>query len=504
MDRRRFLRNFAAGLSVCALAPRLLRAEVAVAGDGTRFAQALAREPWLAGWKSVEAASFGPTVATVEGSWPPALAGTLYRNGPALFERAGLRYHHWFDGDGMVHAWRCAKGKVEHRARMVATSKYAREQAAGRFLLPAAGTTIPGASPIRNNDDVNTANTAVIRFGGRVLALWEGGSAIELDPGDLRTLGPVTWREDLVAAPFSAHPLPDRDGSLWNFGSLDLLGGSGLLLWHVGADGRTIRIATLSSDRPGYLHAFAMTQRHLVFVLTPYRMEQGSAKAFFERLRFTPDQPCRIAVVPKDALDSPRWLETDFAAVYHFADAWERGSEIFVRAVRHLDVEEMRSPMGAAMCGESRRRDDAKPSEFSTLSLDTSKGTARWESAGARDLEFPVFDARHADATPARVFAPVRVDPVSTPYFNAIVAIDGDRRIVHRYDEGVLVEEHRFVPKPGRRRVGEGWLVGTVLDPKRHRSGLAVLDAERVADGPLATAWLPYAFPLGFHGWFAG
>src|SRR5690606_26231027 len=155
-------------------------------------------------------------------------------------------------------AWRCANGQVEHRARMVATSKYSREQAAGRFLLPAAGTTIPDALSIRNNDDLNTANTAVIRFGGRVLALWEGGSAIELEPAELRTRGPVTWREDLVAAPFSAHPLPDRDGSLWNFGSLDLLGGSGLLIWHLGADGSTVRTAMLPSARPGYLHAFAM------------------------------------------------------------------------------------------------------------------------------------------------------------------------------------------------------------------------------------------------------
>ena len=35
------------------------------------------------------------------------------------------------------------------------------------------------------------------------------------------------------------------------------------------------------------------------------------------------------------------------------------------------------------------------------------------------------------------------------------------------------------------------------------RSGIAVLDARRVAEGPLAQAWLPYALPLGFHGHFS-
>jgi carotenoid cleavage dioxygenase-like enzyme len=499
MDRRRFLHRFLAGSAALALAPRLLRAEVAVASDSARFAQALAKEPWLAGWKDVAAESLGPTVATLDGRWPKELAGTLYRNGPARFERAGLRYRHWFDGDGMLHAWRCANGRVEHRARMVATSKYVREQAAGRFLLPAAGTTIDDALPIRNNDDVNTANTAVIRFGGRVFALWEGGSAIEVDADELRTVGPVTWREDLVAAPFSAHPRVDRDGSLWNFGSLDLLGGSGLLLWHLGADGKPIRVATLPSEGHGYLHAFAMTARHLVFVLTPYRIEEGRA-AFFERLRFTPERPCRIAVVPKDALDAPRWFEADFAAVYHFADAWERGGEIFVRAARHADVEAMRSPMAAAMRGE--RGDGATRTDLATLRLDTATGRARWEAGSVRGLEFPLFDTRHAAASAARVYAPLHLDRHS-PYFDAVAAIDGERSAVHRYGAGVLAEEHRFVPKPGGRRTGEGWLLGTLLDTRRGRSGLAVFDAERVADGPLAQAWLPYTFPLGFHGWFA-
>ncbi|MBO9661516.1 carotenoid oxygenase family protein [Dokdonella sp.] len=500
MNRRRFLGQFLAGTAAFALAPRLLRAEVAVADDSRRFAQALAREPWLAGWNSVAAESLGPSVATIEGRWPKDLVGTLYRNGPALFDRAGLRYRHWFDGDGMLHAWRFAGGRVEHRARMVATSKYTREQSAGRFLLPAAGTTIPDAVPIRNNDDLNTANTAVIRFGGRLFALWEGGSAIELDPADLRTLGPVTWREDLVAAPFSAHPLLDRDGSLWNFGSLDLLGGSGLLLWHIGADGKTLRTALLPNERRGYLHAFAMTDRHLVFVLTPYRIADRDAAAFFERLQFAPDQPCRIAVVPKDALDAPRWFEAEFGAVYHFADAHERAGEILVQAVRHTDPDDMRSPMAAAMRGE---RGGGARTELALLRIDPAKGTARWEARGVHGLEFPVFDHRHEAAKPARVFAPLRIEPAASPYFNAVAAIDGGRRRVHRYGADVLAEEHVFVPKPGRRRVGQGWLLGTLLDARRGRSGLAVLDAERIEDGPLAQAWLPHTFPLGFHGWFA-
>ena len=59
------------------------------------------------------------------------------------------------------------------------------------------------------------------------------------------------------------------------------------------------------------------------------------------------------------------------------------------------------------------------------------------------------------------------------------------------------------MPRPGSRRADEGWLLWTLLDYEHGRSGLALLDAEHVEDGPLATAWVPYTLPLGFHGWFA-
>jgi all-trans-8'-apo-beta-carotenal 15,15'-oxygenase len=500
MDRRRFLRDFLSSIAL-ASTPALLRAQVAQLSTSESFERGLAIQPWLAGWKTASRESFGPTVATLEGRLPADLAGVLYRNGPAWFDRAGFRYHHWFDGDGMLSAWRIGGGAIEHRASMVATAKFERERRSGRFLLPAGGTVVPDAQAIRNNDDMNTANTAVIRHQGRLLALWEGGSATELDPDSLRTLGPVTWREDMVAAPFSAHPLQDRDGSLWNFGLLSMVGGSGILIWHIGADGKLARTAMLPVDAPGYMHAFAMTDRHLVFMLSPYR-SPGEGVAFFERLRFQTREPCRIAVVPKDALDAPRWFELPFAMAYHFGQAYERKGVISVPTVRHFDVEQMRSPMQAAMRGE---RDEALPTDLALMRLDLGSGRGWWDASGLTQMEFPTFDARFPDSKAGRVFAPTGVGPASAPYSNAIGAYDVERgrSQMYRYGTDVMVEEHVFVPRRDSRKPGAGWLVGTWLDHGRGRSGIAVLDAERVSEGPVAQAWVPYVLPLGFHGTFA-
>lgn len=494
MDRRRFLGR-AALAALAATTPAWLRA-----GESARFERGLASQPWLAGWKTVGRETLGPTAATLEGRLPRGFAGVLYRNGPAWFDRAGFRYEHWFDGDGMVQAWRFRDGRVSHRARLVGTAKLARERSAGRFLLPAAGTAVPGALAIRNNDDMNTANTAVLRVGERLLALWEGGSATELDPEELVTRGPLSFAPELAGAPFSAHPLVDRDGTIWNFGSLDMLGGDGVLIWQLDAAGRLVRTALLRDGRRGYLHSFAISQRHLIFVLAPYRFGDGAA--FFERLRFTPEAPCRVAVVPKDALEAPRWFEVEFGMVYHWADASERDGVIEARAVRHRDLDGARSPQAAAMRGE--REFGAGASELVSLRIDLGRNRAQWIDHGQRNLEFPHYDALATADARRLLYAPTSAGERDAPYFNAIAAIDSDRGRVarHRYGRSILAEEHRFVAKPGRRRAGQGWLVGTLLDPARGRSGVAVLDAEHVEDGPLAIAWVPYTVPLGFHGWF--
>jgi len=71
-----------------------------------------------------------------------------------------------------------------------------------------------------------------------------------------------------------------------------------------------------------------------------------------------------------------------------------------------------------------------------------------------------------------------------------------------RYPAGVLPEEHLFVPAPGTGPEGAGWVVGTALNVAEQRSELHVFDVDAVEAGPVASAALPYALPLGLHGRF--
>src|SRR3978361_1270856 len=83
-------------------------------------------------------------VTGIEGHVPAWLRGSYYVNGPARFERAGQRYKHWLDGDGMVCSLRFSGDGVRVTNRFVQTPKLKEEDAAGRFMYREFGTAFPG------------------------------------------------------------------------------------------------------------------------------------------------------------------------------------------------------------------------------------------------------------------------------------------------------------------------------------------------------------------------
>ena len=138
MDRRTFLKSFAASLAAGAVSG----APVLAAGDSWKaeFAAALKRHPWLLGYKSSGPGDYELSDLRVEGVIPEGLRGTLYRNGPAQHEVGDTRHQHWFTGDGLVHAYRIHDGGASHFGRFVQTSKFVAETAA--VIAPI---TAPGA-----------------------------------------------------------------------------------------------------------------------------------------------------------------------------------------------------------------------------------------------------------------------------------------------------------------------------------------------------------------------
>ncbi|GIT39055.1 MAG: hypothetical protein Ct9H300mP8_02510 [Gammaproteobacteria bacterium] len=70
----------------------------------------------------------------IEGELPRSLEVAYYRNGPdPQFPPRGE--HHWFAGDGMLHQFVIADGKVRYRNRWLQTVKWHKEREADVHCL---------------------------------------------------------------------------------------------------------------------------------------------------------------------------------------------------------------------------------------------------------------------------------------------------------------------------------------------------------------------------------
>jgi all-trans-8'-apo-beta-carotenal 15,15'-oxygenase len=465
------------------------------------FAHAASAKPWTVGYETLDH-DLTETSLPVVGTLPPGVRGTFFRNGPATHERGGQRYAHRWDGDGMVQAFRFGSG-VSHFGRFVQTAKRLAESKADRFLVNAFGTYIPGTVPVPEDiDTINPANINLCMNGAELLALWEPGSAYRLKPDTLETLGVKTWRVDLKGSAFSAHPKREPDGTLWNFGADPLKGE--LTIYCIDAHGQLQRSKTLRFAKLAYMHDFAVTEKHLVFVIPPtlvnkQRLDTGMS--FAQACEWTPTLGTQVLVVSK-ADWSQSWYELPPSGVFHIANAWE--DEAGVIRLQFMGAPNPISMLAgfSIMQGEYRHR----PGAFMTLVEIVPGKSATQEVVRSLEAEFPVIDRMLVGRRNSTVLCVGRSADrdADVPGYDELVSFDVERGASERYAYGLdwMVEEHLLVPEATRPADPATWVIGTALNMRSRQTVVSVFNASAIADGPVAQASLPIALPLGLHGLF--
>jgi carotenoid cleavage dioxygenase len=495
MQRRTFL-TCAAGAAAAGLVPGSALADAATY---QRFHAALQRDPTLAVYADTVGQQSG--AALVKGRIPADLNGVFFRNGPGRFELGGERHHHWFDGDGFVQRWQIGGGKVSHIGKFVETERFGEESAAGRFLYPSFGTYVDRRG-VKTNDTMNAANTNLLPFNGRVYALWEGGSATEVDPDTLATVGIKTWNDDMKSMPFSAHPKIDPSGGMWNFGALP--GGDRLALYRIGADGHVLRTAMVNVPQLAMVHDFVVSAKHLIFLIPPYDVVRADDQSFAEQHHWAGSgasaRPTRVVVVSKETMQVRQTFELPPHMVFHFGNAFDDGATTRFDVMLHEG--DVLHQVGRVMSGE---REKNLPTRGYTAQVTLDYATGRATTArlfGAS--EFPrvmpqVVASRHrqlALLSSSSRNAEIVLDTVN------LVGTDTGKADSYRFDAGWQVEEHVLVPRANARSETDGYLVGVAQDTRRGQTVLTVFDAARVKAGPVALARLPYRAPHCFHGNF--
>ena len=453
---------------------------------------------WTLGYEGVDRDRYSAEVG-IEGRWPDELSGAFYRNGPAQHTIGSYRYEHWFDGDGLVQRFQRQGNKLAHRAALVETKKLKTERELGRAALPAFGSLPPNGVGVTHADDMNPANISVLAHHDRFYALWEAGSAYELDPETLETVGPRTFSEETAGLPFSAHPRIDEQGHLWNFGYAN---GHLLVLWHLDPTGAVKAVNAIDVDATGMPHDFVITEQYLVILLAPLHRNPEAdpdQSDFLGLHRWYDDRPTRAVLIHKHDLSLARTVDLPAQWIFHYGNAYEDS-----KGVVHFDAASSASPeillktFRGVMQGSWTESPD---STWTHYTIDPKTGAAT-QTAGldpSLSTEFPRIDPRLTGQRHDELWllggnghGPGSLSQVL--HFNR----RSDQLERFDYGSGYLVEEHLFVPS--QEQSHKGWLLGTALNLASGKTELSVFNAHAVNDGPVARAVLPYAMPLGFHG----
>ena len=427
----------------------------------------------------------------VQGEIPEELNGTLYRNGsnPQFSPRG--RYH-WFDGDGMIHAFTLGDGKAHYRNRWVRTERFKLEREAGEALFA-------GLSDLSNTDKrvegvfPNAANTNIIYHAGKLLALWEGGPPYELDPSTLDTIGLYDFNRKLQGA-MTAHPKVDpKTGELLFFGYGPF---PPYLRYDVAsADGDIIRSSAIDIPVPTMMHDFITTRDHVIFMvfpatLRPENLTSGSP------IRWEPELGTRIGVMPRNGGSADVvWFETDPCFVFHAMNAYTESNQVIADVCQFHHV-----PLFSL-------EDDSAQTNMPTLTrwtLDLETKSIKMEQRDDQACEFPRLDERYAGLQYRAAYAAgiKSSSSLSDGGFNMVIHYDhttGQQR-VHDLGSSSYASEPNFVPRSESSAEGEGFLLVGVYRKEEHRSDLVILDAENIEQEPLAIVQLPHRIPYGFHG----
>ena len=339
----------------------------------------------------------------VTGEIPEALNGTFYRNG-ANPQFAPRGRHHWFGGDGMVHAFTLENGRASYRNRWVRTPRFEQERKAGEALFGLFGDPTT-SDPSVIGKDTGVANTHIIYHAGKLLALEESHLPFEMTRS-LNFVGYYTFGGLLpttVEGRFTAHPKIDPvNGELvgFSYSGTDIFG-TRMSLIIIGSNGELVRQDFFEAPYCSLVHDFLVTRDHVVFPILPLAGDMARAKRGGSIWAWDPSKPAMLGVVGRRApISSLTWHRISPCYVFHAFNAWEDGGSIhcdvikYGRAPLFPDVEGNPTPPGSAIGMPVR------------WSIDLTGRTGEVKETQLTDVtgEFPRLDERRTGVNYSRAF----------------------------------------------------------------------------------------------------
>ena len=462
---------------------------------------------------------------TIEGKIPQEIQGTLYRNGPGLFERQDRRKKNILDGDGMIQAFRIADGTVSYRNRFVRTSKWLDEESADRYLYNTWTTLRPGGM-IKNaffqGEFRGQAGVTVRVFNGKLYAFDESSLPYEINPETLETLREVDFDVHFESANtlFAAHNKVDGYNGDWIQFGLENGPKANIQVTIFNSQGKLMRARRYELSMGTYMHDFFVSENYIIFNLQPAVMNPIAfllgMESYVQSLKWKPKKGSTFMVLHKSLEREPIYLQTEAVWMWHSLNTYEIGEEILCYFCGYDRPDHF-------LGNHAQTFEIMKPNATPSAATAESQGTLRLIKINPRaktierellylerdrTFEFPIINDQYS--TRRHKYGYLASGKTMGVFHHEInrINMDTGQRDCFDFGTGFYCGEPIFVPKPGfsysYSSPEPGWLMSLVFDESTEKSFVAILNAEKVTDGPIAKIHLNHHSPLSFHGTWYG
>ena len=453
----------------------------------------------------------------VVGEIPKELNGTLYRNGSSQhFHPLHPDRFHWFDGDGMVHAFHLQDGRASYSNRWVLTDGLKAEMTAGRALYNG----VYGHSGIPQDTDLpkdaplikTTANITVIELAGRTLALHEAESFYyEIEPKTLDTLGKFYF-DNGVQGMLTGHPHEDQRTGEMLFYSLDNQLKRLQCFSVRKSDGQITALHTISMPVTPWCHDFMFSQDYFIFTMSPLQYHPRTRPLRGESAyAYEYDEVGRILLVHRKTGET-KWFEfPNPIAVGHYLNAYQDGNKVIVDCAATGFESLPKDPFIVSDVIPYALGDTISPLSkmpyLCRITIDTASNKVKHEKMA----DYPVEFVRINESIMGEQNRYGYMETVHAPHekkgglgFNSLVRYDNKtgkslfQKLTPEYD--MIPGEPIFVPKENAKAEDDGWILSVWYDPRTNTSELVILEAADFDGEPVARIKLDHRVPLDFHG----